>query len=108
MESDQIYFLVFFKSKKASAPMSSAQTSAWMEKLRSKSASYKALPDLSKAVRTALLDRRQIGALDGEDKSILRKSLDMLSEAIPVRGAASMAERLEAIARKMGRHSETG
>ena len=96
------------KYKKNCKTLSSTQASAWIEKLRNKGASYKALPELSKAVRIALLDRRQIGSLDGEDKAILRKSLDTLSEAIPVRGAASVAERLEAIARKMGRNSDTG
>ena len=89
--------------------LSDIQASAWMEKLRNKSNSLKSFPDLSKAVRSALLDRRQAGALDGEDKMILRKSLDTLSESIPVKGGTSMAERLEAIARKMGRsNSDNG
>ena len=96
------------KNKNAKSNLSSTQASAWMEKLRNKSASLKSLQDLSKSVRAALLDRRQLGALDGEDKAILRKSLDTLSESIPVKGAASMKERLEAIARKMGRNHENG
>ena len=96
------------KHKNSKSNLSSSQASAWMEKLRNKSSTLKSLQDLSKSVRAALLDRRQLGALDGEDKAILRKSLDTLSESIPVKGAASMAERLEAIARKMGRNHENG
>ena len=96
------------KQKNSRSSLSDAQASAWMEKLRNKSASLKSLQDLSKNVRTALLDRRQLGALDGEDKAILRKTLDVISESIPVKGASSMAERLEAIARKMGRDPENG
>ena len=96
------------KQKNSRFSLSEVQASAWMEKLRNKSTSLKSLPDLSKNVRAALLDRRQIGALDGEDKAILRKTLDVISESIPVKGASSMAERLEAIARKMGRNPENG
>ena len=96
------------KSKSSRTSLSNAQACAWMERLRNKSGSMKSLQDLSKAVRAALLDRRQLGALDGEDKAILRKSLDTLSESIPVKGASSMAERLEAIARKLGKNPENG
>ena len=96
------------KDRKSRSSLSDAQASAWMEKLRNKSGSLKSLQDLSKNVRAALLDRRQLGALDGEDKAVLRKTLDVISESIPVKGASSMAERLEAIARKMGRNAENG
>jgi hypothetical protein len=70
----------------------------WMERLRSKSSQFKSLTEQSKSARTALLERRY--GLDTEEKSALRVCLDHLSEAIPVRDAVSMAERLEAIARK--------
>merc|ERR1712213_307804 len=69
------------KEKKIRSSLSDAQASAWMEKLRNKSGSLKSLPDLSKNVRAALLDRRQLGALDGEDKAVLRKTLDVISES---------------------------
>jgi hypothetical protein len=58
----------------------------------------------SKCARAALLERRY--GLDSEEKCALRACLDHLSEAIPVRDAVSMAERLEAVARKTS--SESG
>jgi len=70
-----------------------------MERLRSKSSQFKSLAEQSKSARTALLERRY--GLDSEEKSAIRSCLDHLSEAIPVRDAVSMAERLEAIARKI-------
>jgi hypothetical protein len=73
-------------------------SAVWMERLRSKSSQFKSLTEQSKSARTALLERRY--GLDSEEKSALRACLDHLSEAIPVRDAVSMAERLEAIARK--------
>ena len=79
-------------------------SAVWMERLRSKSAQFKTLAEQSKSARAALLERRY--GLDSEEKSALRACLDHLSEAIPVRDALSMAERLEAIARKIT--SESG
>ena len=76
----------------------------WMERLRSKSSHFKTLAEQSKSARVALLERRY--GLDSEEKSALRSCLDHLSEAIPVRDYVSMAERLEAIARKIT--SESG
>ncbi len=74
-------------------------SAVWMERLRSKSSQFKSLAEQSKSARTALLERRY--GLDSEEKSAIRSCLDHLSEAIPVRDAVSMAERLEAIARKI-------
>ena len=48
-------------------------------------------------VRTTLLERRTL--LDHEDKAVLRRALDKVADSVPVRGTASMPERLEAIAR---------
>ena len=81
-------------------PPQSGMTSetVWMERIRSRSSHFKSFGELSKFGRTALLERRY--GLDSEEKSALRTCIDHLSEAIPVRDAVSMAERLEAIARK--------
>ena len=69
-----------------------------MERLRARAHHAKTFPELSKQVRSTLLERRTL--LDQEDKAVLRRCLDKLSGAIPVQGTASMADRLEAIARK--------
>lgn len=71
-----------------------------MERLRSKAATARPLQELGKHVRTAMLERRT--PLDAEEKEVLRAALDQLSEAVPVRGASSLADRLEAVARKCG------
>ncbi len=71
-----------------------------LERLRAKSAHFRSFPELSKAVRTAVLDRRF--SLDSEEKAVLQRALDTLQEKIPVRSAHGMAERLETIGRKIG------
>ena len=56
-----------------------------LDRLRAKSNHFRTFPELSKAVRTAVLDRRF--SLDSEEKAILQKCLDSLQEKIPVRWA---------------------
>ncbi|XP_074040881.1 mediator complex subunit 1 [Leptinotarsa decemlineata] len=71
-----------------------------MEKLRSKSAQYKSLPEISKNVRMTLLEKRY--ALDTVEKSQHQKCLDTLQHSIRVTSLQSMVERLESLTRQLG------
>ncbi|KAJ8922927.1 hypothetical protein NQ315_001471 [Exocentrus adspersus] len=71
-----------------------------MEKLRSKAAQYKTLPELSKSVRMTLLEKRY--ALDSVEKSQHQKCLDTLQHSIKVTSLQSMVERLESLTRQLG------
>lgn len=79
--------------------LSAASSAAWMERLRAKSSTFRSAADLSKATRTALLDRRT--APDAADRVTLRASLDQLANAVPARDASSLADRLEAISKQV-------
>ncbi|CAH1971867.1 unnamed protein product [Acanthoscelides obtectus] len=71
-----------------------------MEKLRSKAAQYKTLPEISKNVRMNLLEKRY--ALDSVEKSQHQKCLDTLQHSIKVTSLQSMVERLESLTRQLG------
>nr|CAI5854489.1 unnamed protein product [Callosobruchus analis] len=71
-----------------------------MEKLRSKAAQYKSLPEISKNVRMTLLEKRY--ALDSVEKSQHQKCLDTLQHSIKVTSLQSMVERLESLTRQLG------
>ncbi|CAH0564837.1 unnamed protein product [Brassicogethes aeneus] len=71
-----------------------------MEKLRSKATQFKTLPEISKNVRMAMLDKRY--ALDSVDKSQHQKCLDTLQHSIKVTSLQSMIERLESLTRQLG------
>ncbi|KAJ8959121.1 hypothetical protein NQ318_022378 [Aromia moschata] len=71
-----------------------------MEKLRSKAAQYKTLPEISKNVRMTLLEKRY--ALDSVEKSQHQKCLDTLQHSIKVTSLQSMVERLESLTRQLG------
>ena len=60
---------------------------------------FRSAPDLSKATRSTLLDRRQ--APDAADRVQLRASLEQLANAVPARDATSLADRLEAISKQV-------
>ncbi|KAL1498003.1 hypothetical protein ABEB36_008869 [Hypothenemus hampei] len=71
-----------------------------IEKLRSKGAQAKTLPEISKNVRMTLLEKRY--ALDSIEKSQHQKCLDTLQHVIKVTGLQSMIERLESLTRQLG------
>ncbi|CAH1154639.1 unnamed protein product [Phaedon cochleariae] len=71
-----------------------------MEKLRSKSAQYKSIPEISKNVRMSLLEKRY--ASDSIEKSQHQKCLDTLQHSIKVTSLQSMVERLESLTRQLG------
>ncbi|XP_060521486.1 mediator of RNA polymerase II transcription subunit 1 [Cylas formicarius] len=71
-----------------------------MEKLRSKAAQFKPLPEISKNVRMTLLEKRY--ALDSVEKSQHQKCLDTLQHSIKVKCLQSMIERLESLTRQLG------
>ncbi|KAG5890718.1 hypothetical protein JTB14_026024 [Gonioctena quinquepunctata] len=71
-----------------------------MEKLRSKTAQYKGLPEISKNVRMTLLEKRY--ASDSVEKSQHQKCLDTLQHSIKVTSLQSMVERLESLTRQLG------
>ncbi|KYQ60577.1 Mediator of RNA polymerase II transcription subunit 1 [Trachymyrmex zeteki] len=71
-----------------------------MEKLRSKSSTYKSLVETAKNMRMAMLDKRF--AIDSIEKNQLQKCLDTLQHSIKVTSFQSMVERLESLARQLG------
>ncbi|XP_045477281.1 mediator of RNA polymerase II transcription subunit 1 isoform X2 [Harmonia axyridis] len=71
-----------------------------MEKLRSKAAQYKTLPEISKSVRMTMLDKRY--AVDSVEKSQHQKCLDTLQYSMKVTSLQSMVERLESLTRQLG------
>ncbi|XP_018365333.1 PREDICTED: mediator of RNA polymerase II transcription subunit 1 [Trachymyrmex cornetzi] len=71
-----------------------------MEKLRSKSSTYKPLVETAKNMRMAMLDKRF--AIDSIEKNQLQKCLDTLQHSIKVTSFQSMVERLESLARQLG------
>ncbi|XP_055703835.1 mediator of RNA polymerase II transcription subunit 1 [Phlebotomus papatasi] len=70
-----------------------------MERLRSKS-SNKSFPELAKAVRMALLEKRY--ALDAVEKANLQKCLDSMQHCIKVTTRQGLVERLESLTRQLG------
>ncbi|XP_044759004.1 mediator of RNA polymerase II transcription subunit 1 isoform X2 [Coccinella septempunctata] len=89
----------------AMAPCESDKSKDWqleilMEKLRSKTAQYKTLPEISKNVRMTMLDKRY--ALDSVEKSQHQKCLDTLQQSMKVTSLQSMVERLESLTRQLG------
>lgn len=85
-------------AKNSVKTLSASSSAAWMERLRAKASTFRSAVDLSKATRTALLDRR---TLDAADRVTLRASLDQLANAVPARDASSLADRLEAISKQV-------
>ncbi|XP_066601821.1 mediator of RNA polymerase II transcription subunit 1 [Prorops nasuta] len=71
-----------------------------MEKLRSKSSTFKSLVETAKNMRMAMLDKRF--ALDSVEKNQLQKCLDTLQHSIKVTSLQSMVERLESLTRQLG------
>lgn len=76
------------------------QMELMMERLRSKSAQYKTLPETSKAIRMTMLDKRY--ALDAVEKANLQKCLDNMQYCIKVTTRQGLVERLESLSRQLG------
>lgn len=114
---------IFYYSDTSTLPASAKdKTKDWqleilMEKLRSKAAQFKSLPEISKNVRMSLLvsciyfhlyylstnifqEKRY--ALDSVEKSQHQKCLDILQHSIKVTSLQSMVERLESLTRQLG------
>lgn len=79
--------------------LNASSAATWMERLRAKASNYRSASDLSRAVRTTLLDRRT--APDAADRQLLRASLDQLAHAVPARDASSLADRIDSISKQV-------
>lgn len=71
-----------------------------MERLRAKSAQHKTFPELAKAMRMSMLEKRY--ALDAVEKSNLQKCLDSMQHCIKVTTRQGLVERLESLSRQLG------
>lgn len=71
-----------------------------MERLRSKAGQHKSFPDLSKAIRMSMLEKRY--ALDAVEKASLQKCLDSMQRCIKVTTRQGLVERLESLSRQLG------
>lgn len=87
------------KNPAAAKTLSASSAATWMERLRAKASNYRSASDLSRAVRTTLLDRRT--APDAADRLLLRASLDQLAHAVPARDACSLADRIDSISKQV-------
>ncbi|XP_055383507.1 mediator of RNA polymerase II transcription subunit 1 [Condylostylus longicornis] len=71
-----------------------------MERLRSHCAQHKTFPELSKAMRMSMLEKRY--ALDAVEKSNLQKCLDSMQHCIKVTTRQGLIERLDSLSRQLG------
>lgn len=71
-----------------------------MERLRAKSSHHKTFPELSKAIRMSMLEKRY--ALDAVEKANLQKCLDSMQHCIKVTTRQGLIERLESLSRQLG------
>lgn len=71
-----------------------------MERLRAKSSHHKTFPELSKAMRMSMLEKRY--ALDAVEKANLQKCLDSMQHCIKVTTRQGLIERLESLSRQLG------
>lgn len=71
-----------------------------MERLRTKTVQHKSFPELSKAMRMSMLEKRY--ALDTVEKTNLQKCLDSMQHCIRVTTRQGLIERLESLSRQLG------
>ncbi|CAL4184365.1 unnamed protein product, partial [Meganyctiphanes norvegica] len=76
------------------------QMEVLMERLRSKAARFRTLPESAKTIKQAVLKKEHM--MDPTEKATMGKCLDTLQSNIKVTSLSAMAERLEAIARQLG------
>ncbi|XP_005184324.1 mediator of RNA polymerase II transcription subunit 1 [Musca domestica] len=70
-----------------------------MERIRSHSSQHKTFPELSKAMRMGMLEKRY--PLDAVEKANLQKCLDNMQHCIKVTSRQGLVERLESLSRQL-------
>ncbi|XP_039963319.1 mediator of RNA polymerase II transcription subunit 1 isoform X1 [Bactrocera tryoni] len=89
----------------SSAPSAAEKNKQWqrellMERIRTRSNQHKSFPELAKAMRMSMLEKRY--ALDAVEKANLQKCLDSMQHCIKVTSRQGLVERLESLSRQLG------